>query len=284
MTSVIFVFALRKRHLALLRRTLVDACHCLVALDLLVSLYLIMEEAEVLTPAEMVSEFDINICAPMVRYRCVSPFSHLSSKDDMLTSTSSKLPFRRLVAEYDTHITTTPMILSREFSRNQQARDADFRTSAVERTVYEVQQRSPQEPEASTSNAVLKHYKPSQDQEEGEERKKKRLVRSALVAQFAANDPVHLAEASELIQPYVDAVDINCGCPQRWAYQEGIGSYLCVSNSYYFFLFFFGWSDTRLIDVCEQTETTPAGAGLGEERQVEAGRTLSCAYQDPRRR
>lgn len=32
-----------------------------------------------------------------------------------------------------------------------------------------------------------------------------------------------LADAAELVSPHVDGLDINCGCPQRWAYNEGIG-------------------------------------------------------------
>ncbi|KAJ1981214.1 tRNA dihydrouridine synthase [Dimargaris xerosporica] len=49
---------------------------------------------------------------------------------------------------------------------------------------------------------------------------------SPLVVQFAANDSAHLADAAELVAPWVDGIDINCGCPQRWAYAEQIGSYL----------------------------------------------------------
>ena len=36
-------------------------------------------------------------------------------------------------------------------------------------------------------------------------------VKGALIAQFAANDPVVFADAVELISPYVDGVDLNCG-------------------------------------------------------------------------
>ena len=36
-----------------------------------------------------------------------------------------------------------------------------------------------------------------------------------LVAQFAASNVEEFAEAAEIIFPYVDAVDLNCGCPQR---------------------------------------------------------------------
>ena len=36
-----------------------------------------------------------------------------------------------------------------------------------------------------------------------------------LVAQFAANNARDFADAAEIISPFVDAVDLNCGCPQR---------------------------------------------------------------------
>jgi tRNA-dihydrouridine synthase 4 len=44
-----------------------------------------------------------------------------------------------------------------------------------------------------------------------------------LVMQFASNDAVELKRAVEHALPWVDGVDLNCGCPQRWAYKEGIG-------------------------------------------------------------
>lgn len=52
---------------------------------------------------------------------------------------------------------------------------------------------------------------------------------SPLIAQFAAKDPVTLARAAEMVYPYVDGVDLNCGCPQTWACQEGIGAGLMVN-------------------------------------------------------
>ncbi|EEB06015.1 tRNA dihydrouridine synthase Dus4 [Schizosaccharomyces japonicus yFS275] len=48
----------------------------------------------------------------------------------------------------------------------------------------------------------------------------------SLVVQFGVEDPVILAQASEIVAPYTDAIGINCGCPQPWAIQEGIGSAL----------------------------------------------------------
>lgn len=47
-----------------------------------------------------------------------------------------------------------------------------------------------------------------------------------LVVQFAANDPVILGRAVEMVLPYTDAIGLNCGCPQSWACQEGIGASL----------------------------------------------------------
>ncbi|BFZ65205.1 tRNA dihydrouridine synthase [Saitoella coloradoensis] len=47
-----------------------------------------------------------------------------------------------------------------------------------------------------------------------------------VIAQFAAKDPLILARAAELSFPYVDGIDLNCGCPQSWAVQEGIGAHL----------------------------------------------------------
>ncbi|OWF41947.1 tRNA-dihydrouridine(20a/20b) synthase [NAD(P)+]-like [Mizuhopecten yessoensis] len=47
-----------------------------------------------------------------------------------------------------------------------------------------------------------------------------------LVVQFAASNAQDLADAAEIIAPYADGVDLNCGCPQRWAIQEGYGACL----------------------------------------------------------
>ena len=38
-----------------------------------------------------------------------------------------------------------------------------------------------------------------------------RKVRGALIVQFAANDGVQLADAAELVKPWVDGIDLNCG-------------------------------------------------------------------------
>ncbi|QIW95133.1 hypothetical protein AMS68_000651 [Peltaster fructicola] len=105
----------------------------------------------------------------------------------------SKLPFRLLARDYGTDIIYTPMILAHEFIRSQYARDSDFTTCPEERE--------------STS----------------EDRQ------HALIAQFASSEPEEFARAAELIAPWVDGVDLNCGCPQSWAIKEGIGCSLMTS-------------------------------------------------------
>jgi tRNA-dihydrouridine synthase 1 len=47
-----------------------------------------------------------------------------------------------------------------------------------------------------------------------------------LLAQFCANDPDILLDAARHVEPYVDGVDINLGCPQRIAKKGRYGSYL----------------------------------------------------------
>lgn len=47
-----------------------------------------------------------------------------------------------------------------------------------------------------------------------------------LIIQFAAKNGKELADASELTFKYTDGVDLNCGCPQRWALADGYGACL----------------------------------------------------------
>jgi tRNA-dihydrouridine synthase 4 len=106
----------------------------------------------------------------------------------------SKLPFRMLIRECGVDITFTPMMLAHEFIRSQAARDSDFTTCSLER----------------------------EDTADGR--------RHALIAQFASSDPTEFARAAELIAPWVDGVDLNCGCPQSWAIRENIGCSLMEST------------------------------------------------------
>ncbi|KAK7752823.1 tRNA dihydrouridine synthase [Diatrype stigma] len=46
------------------------------------------------------------------------------------------------------------------------------------------------------------------------------------IAQFGASDPAELARAASLVAPFVNGVDLNCGCPQSWACAGGLGAAL----------------------------------------------------------
>ena len=50
-----------------------------------------------------------------------------------------------------------------------------------------------------------------------------------VITQFAANTVEDFVGASRYVVGYCDGVDLNCGCPQRWAMQEGYGASLLQS-------------------------------------------------------
>lgn len=83
-----------------------------------------------------------------------------------------------LFSQYNVHIINTPMMLAREFSRSEKARQAEFSTNDRERGIYSLNGRT---------------------------------IRGRLVAQFAARCGKEFADAVEIISPYVDGVDLNCG-------------------------------------------------------------------------
>jgi tRNA-dihydrouridine synthase 4 len=89
---------------------------------------------------------------------------------------------------YATDVLYTPMMLAHEFTRSHIARDSDFTTHPQERQ--------------TTPHDGRQHV---------------------LIAQFASSSPEEFVRASTLIEPWVDGVNLNCGCPQPWAIKEGIG-------------------------------------------------------------
>ncbi|XP_032852123.2 tRNA-dihydrouridine(20a/20b) synthase [NAD(P)+]-like isoform X3 [Tyto alba] len=49
-----------------------------------------------------------------------------------------------------------------------------------------------------------------------------------LIVQFAAKEAQVLCDAARIVCPFADGIDLNCGCPQRWAVTEGYGA--CLIN------------------------------------------------------
>ena len=52
-----------------------------------------------------------------------------------------------------------------------------------------------------------------------------------MIVQFASNNANDFATATEFVREFCDGVELNCGCPQRWAIQEGLGAALVEKNS-----------------------------------------------------
>eukprot|EP01006_Ploeotia_vitrea_P063253 TRINITY_DN85207_c0_g1_i1.p1 TRINITY_DN85207_c0_g1~~TRINITY_DN85207_c0_g1_i1.p1 ORF type:complete len:405 (-),score=195.90 TRINITY_DN85207_c0_g1_i1:41-1255(-) len=111
----------------------------------------------------------------------------------------SKLPFRLLCRENGCDVAFTPMIIAESFNRSQMARDSEFSTT---------------QPLARADDA---------DDTAATTIRKPRLD-SPLVVQFATNSPVEFGSAARKVVGYAEAVDLNCGCPQRWTVKRGIGA------------------------------------------------------------
>jgi tRNA-dihydrouridine synthase 1 len=47
-----------------------------------------------------------------------------------------------------------------------------------------------------------------------------------LIAQLCGSDPHHMLAAARMVEPYVDGIDINCGCPQQIARRGNYGAFL----------------------------------------------------------
>ena len=142
------------------------------------------------------------VSAPMVRYSKVFPLQKTACYcvRDVLNirnllkiyllnhahTHSLKLAFRQTVHSYGADLTFTPMILSREFNRSPIARSSDLTLSA---------RGGPQQ-------------------------------QPPTIVQFGANDATEFARSASLVAPWVNGVDLNCGCPQSWACAESLGAKL----------------------------------------------------------
>ena len=107
----------------------------------------------------------------------------------------SKLAFRNLVRLYDCDLAFSPMILADSFFQSQKARDNEFTINEVEYLML----------------VFSKIVKPILIQED-----------KPLIVQFAANKAEFFSGAAELVARYCNGVDLNCGCPQRWAWKVNL--------------------------------------------------------------
>ncbi|OHF01350.1 dihydrouridine synthase [Colletotrichum orchidophilum] len=150
-------------------------------------------------------------------------FDAAKSQDRFLNVSAPMLAFRQTVHEYGTDLCWTPMILSKEFNRNNFARDSDLTIST-------------------------------------------RGVQPPTIVQFGSNSPLELARSSSLAAPYVNGVDLNCGCPQSWACAETLGAALMEERE-------------LVRDMVIETRQRLASDGwhVGKERDIDSpkGRSVS---------
>ncbi|KAI0204762.1 dihydrouridine synthase 4-like protein [Astrocystis sublimbata] len=88
------------------------------------------------------------------------------------------------------------------------------------------------------------------------------------IAQFGSNSSLELARASCLVAPFVNGVDLNCGCPQSWACAETLGAALMEKREL-----------VRDMVVATRDRLKEEGWGVGKEADIEnlegKGRSVS---------
>ncbi|KAN0117027.1 FMN-linked oxidoreductase [Hyaloscypha variabilis] len=51
------------------------------------------------------------------------------------------------------------------------------------------------------------------------------------IAQLGVNSPLEISRTTTLLSPFINGIDINCGCPQSWACAESLGAALMHKRS-----------------------------------------------------
>ena len=118
------------------------------------------------------------------------------------------------------------MIVSESFIQSSKARDIEFTTNngngllghVINDTIHQVTV-----PSGLSYYANHKKHFPS-----GHVISVRDVGDRPLVVQFAASNAKDFADAAELVAPFADGVDLNCGCPQRY---EGEASVEFVHTS-----------------------------------------------------
>ena len=88
-----------------------------------------------------------------------------------------------------------------------------------------------------------------------------------VIVQFAANNAFDLAASAEIVAPYCNGIDINCGCPQKWAINEKIGSHLL--------------SDPELVkDMIRQVKSKTAKMKMADGSSFPCSIKIRCVSND----
>ncbi|KAK2020104.1 dihydrouridine synthase [Colletotrichum eremochloae] len=93
-----------------------------------------------------------------------------------------------------------------------------------------------------------------------------RGVQPPTIVQFGSSSPLEFARSSSLAAPYVNGVDLNCGCPQSWACAETLGAALMEKREL-----------VRDMVVSTRQRLASDGWHVGKERDIDSpkGRSVS---------
>jgi tRNA-dihydrouridine synthase 4 len=90
-----------------------------------------------------------------------------------------------------------------------------------------------------------------------------------IIVQFAAHNSFDLAASAEIVAKYCNGIDINCGCPQKWAINEKIGSHLM--------------SDPELVkDMIRQVKAKISPIKMSDGSSLPCSIKIRCVSNDPR--
>ncbi|GKT75754.1 dihydrouridine synthase [Colletotrichum tofieldiae] len=102
-------------------------------------------------------------------------------------------------------------------------------------------------------------------------------IQPPTIVQFGSSSPLELARSSSLAAPYVNGVDLNCGCPQSWACAETLGAALMEKREL-----------VRDMVIGTRQRLASDGWHVGKERDIDSpkGRSISVkirVHKDLRR-
>ncbi|GKT54964.1 dihydrouridine synthase [Colletotrichum tofieldiae] len=91
-------------------------------------------------------------------------------------------------------------------------------------------------------------------------------IQPPTIVQFGSSSPLELARSSSLAAPYVNGVDLNCGCPQSWACAETLGAALMEKREL-----------VRDMVIGTRQRLASDGWHVGKERDIDSpkGRSIS---------
>ena len=133
----------------------------------------------------------------------------------------SDLPFRMLCRQYGCNLAYTPMIHAKLFQTSPKYHQA-FLPMSVPLVAATTTTTTIPVPFTTTNNNI----------DTGSSRYDITEMDRPLIAQICGSSMQHVIPTALQLAPYVDAIDINCGCPQNIAKRGNYGAFLLEQETY----------------------------------------------------